>query len=37
VFSNSRLRAEFGVGADGREAVLHWLQPQPQSVRCSRI
>ncbi|HYF44474.1 MAG TPA: hypothetical protein VEA35_18765 [Ramlibacter sp.] len=37
VFSNPRLRAEFGVGADGREAVLHWLQPQPRSVRCSRI
>ncbi len=36
VFSNPRLRAEFGVGTDGREAVLHWLQPRAESLRCSR-
>lgn len=34
VFSNPRLRAEFGVGPEGREALLHWLQPQPESLRC---
>jgi hypothetical protein len=27
VYSNVRLRAEFGLGADGREAVLHYLSP----------
>lgn len=36
VFSNPRLRAEFGVGADGREALLHWLAPQAVTVRCTR-
>jgi hypothetical protein len=35
VYSGTRLRAEFGVGADGREALLHWLAPQPQTVRCT--
>ena len=27
VYSNPRLRAEFGMGAGGREAVLQYLQP----------
>lgn len=35
VFSNARLRAEFGLGADAREAVLHHVQP-PVAVRCAR-
>lgn len=37
VFSNPRLRAEFGVGPEGREALLHWLQPQAESLRCERV
>ena len=35
VYSNPRLRAEFGAGAGGREAVLQYLQ-QPLVVRCVR-
>jgi hypothetical protein len=27
VYSNPRLRAEFGLGASGREAILHYLAP----------
>lgn len=34
-YSNPRLRAEFGLGASGREAVLHYLQPQLEA-RCVR-
>jgi hypothetical protein len=36
VFSNPRLRAEFGLGADGREAALHLLQPFPRTLHCRR-
>jgi hypothetical protein len=35
IYSNPRLRAEFGLGADGREAALLYLQP-PLVVRCVR-
>ena len=35
VFSSVRLRAEFGLGAGAREAVLHYFQP-PVAVRCLR-
>ena len=28
VYSNPRLRAEFGLGASGREAILRYLAPQ---------
>ena len=28
VYSNPRLRAEFGLGANGREAILRYLAPQ---------
>ena len=35
VYSNPRLRAEFGLGASGREAVLRYLQP-PLVARCVR-
>ena len=35
VYSNDRLRAEFGLGADGREALLHYLG-QPFVARCMR-
>ena len=35
VYSNPRLRAEFGLGAGGREAVLQYLQ-QPLMARCLR-
>ena len=28
VYSNPRLRAEFGLGANGREAILRYLSPQ---------
>ncbi len=35
VYSNPRMRAEFGLGATGREAILrYWLQPVV--VRCAR-
>jgi hypothetical protein len=35
VYSNPRMRAEFGLGASGREAVLQYLQP-PMVARCLR-
>ena len=35
VYSNPRLRAEFGAGAGGQEAVLQYLQ-QPLVARCVR-
>jgi len=35
VYSNPRLRAEFGLGANGREAALQYLQP-PLMARCQR-
>lgn len=35
VYSNARLRAEFGLGVSGREAVLQYLQ-QPLKARCMR-
>jgi hypothetical protein len=35
VYSNPRIRAEFGLGANGREAVLQYLQP-PLVARCLR-
>lgn len=35
VYSHPQLRAEFGLGAGGREAVLHYLQP-PLQTRCVR-
>lgn len=35
VYSNPRMRAEFGLGASGREAVLQYLQ-QPLVARCMR-
>ncbi|MEO7399465.1 MAG: hypothetical protein ABIV07_01650 [Polaromonas sp.] len=35
VYSNPRLRAEFGLGARGREAVLHYLL-LPLEARCVR-
>ena len=34
VYSNPRLRAEFGMGAGGREATLQYLQPQQLALRC---
>lgn len=33
VYSNGRLRAEFGLGASGREAILRYRQP-PLVARC---
>ena len=35
VYSNPRLRAEFGLGASGREAALQYLLP-PLALRCVR-
>jgi hypothetical protein len=35
VYSNARLRAEFGLGAQGREAILRYIA-SPQVVRCTR-
>jgi hypothetical protein len=35
VYSNPRMRAEFGLGTKGREAVLQYLQ-QPLTARCQR-
>ena len=35
VYSNPRMRAEFGLGANGREAVLHYPL-LPLVVRCMR-
>ena len=36
IYSNPRLRAEFGLGAGGREAALQYLQPSPLVARCVR-
>lgn len=36
VFSNERVRAEFGLGAQASEAVVHLLQPQPRDLHCRR-
>jgi hypothetical protein len=36
VYSGPRLRAEFGLGADGAGVVLQVLQPQPATLRCTR-
>lgn len=35
VYSNPRLRAEFGLGASGREALLHYLG-EPLELRCQQ-
>ena len=35
VYSNPRMRAEFGLGTTGREAILRYLR-QPLVVRCVR-
>jgi hypothetical protein len=35
VYSNTQLRAEFGLGSAGNEAVLHYAAP-PLQVRCVR-
>ena len=35
VYSNPRMRAEFGLGASGREAVLHY-PVAPLATRCVR-
>ena len=35
VYSNPRLRAEFGLGEGGREAALQYLK-QPLTARCQR-
>lgn len=35
VYSNPRLRAEFGLGASGGEAILHYFAP-PRDVHCLR-
>ena len=35
VYSSERLRAEFGLGASGRDAVLHNLAT-PATVNCAR-
>ena len=35
VFSSPQMRAEFGLGASGREAALHYFQP-PLETRCLR-
>ncbi|WP_427914280.1 hypothetical protein ACPWT1_04885 [Ramlibacter sp. MMS24-I3-19] len=36
VWSNDRLRAEFGLPPGDAGAVLHLLQPQASTVRCQR-
>ena len=36
VYSNPRMRAEFGLGATGREAILRYLL-QPVVVRCVQV
>jgi hypothetical protein len=36
VFTSPRLRAEFGLGADGRDAAFHPLQPPGAPVHCRR-
>ncbi len=35
VYANTRMRAEFGQGATGREALLRYAEP-PLLVRCAR-
>ena len=35
VYSNARLRAQFGLGANGREALLHYLG-EPLKLRCQQ-
>ncbi|MES2631662.1 MAG: hypothetical protein V4669_01755 [Pseudomonadota bacterium] len=35
VYSNARIRAEFGLGAQGREAVLRYIA-SPLVVKCAR-
>jgi hypothetical protein len=35
VYSNPRLRAEFGLGATGREAILRYVSP-PLVAQCAR-
>ena len=35
VYSNPRMRAEFGLGANGREALLRYAQP-PLSAHCQQ-
>ena len=35
VYSNPRMRAEFGLGASGNEAILRYLL-QPVALRCAR-
>ncbi len=35
VYSNTRIRAEFGLGAQGRGAALHYIA-SPLVVRCTR-
>lgn len=35
VYSNARLRAQFGLGASGRDALLHYLG-EPLKLRCQR-
>jgi hypothetical protein len=34
VFSSPRVRAEFGLGAQASEAVVHLLQPAPRDLHC---
>ncbi len=36
VYANERVRAEFGLGAQASEAVVHLLQPQPRDLHCAR-
>jgi hypothetical protein len=35
VYSSTQLKAEFGLGADGRQAMLHYASP-PLEARCVR-
>lgn len=35
VYSSTRLKAEFGLGADGREALLHYASPAIEA-RCTK-
>jgi hypothetical protein len=35
VYSSMRLKAEFGLGAQGREAVLHYVSP-PLEAHCTK-
>lgn len=36
VWSNERLRAQFGLPPSGQGAVLHVLEPQPSTLHCRR-